>query len=283
MRFQDGPDEIGFRALVSRVAKKVDGRQRRTSRWELAAWELSIVPTLYANFLSARHHRATALTAPDARESPSSAHPIGAQIARTRRPRLSALPQGVGAAPERPRRPGDRRRGVSDQGAARRYRRADPALAGGRQHPGSRRAEEPRRVPRPRRRAVTIHPARVLEPDWFRTIAAALAERTTQARGPCTWYSLSRERYYEGQSTGDGDEIYYDLACCPTSAFWRAYTPKPGGAQTPLPSPPDEMTGGKLVAYYIHRKIDLRTHHRRRRAPYRSFVRFRAPPRNSTA
>ena len=73
--------------------------------------------------------------------------------ARSRGARSSALPQGVGAAPEQPRRPGHRRRRLPDEGAARRHRRADPARAGSRQHhrPGA--ARQPRGVPGARRRA----------------------------------------------------------------------------------------------------------------------------------
>ena len=76
----------------------------------------------------------------------------GPEVARSGRARLSALPEGMGAAAQRARREGGRRRGLPDQGAARPDGRPDPAQAG-RGHdyrPG--RSPEPERLPRPRRR-----------------------------------------------------------------------------------------------------------------------------------
>ena len=109
----------------------------------------------------------------------------------------------MGAAAERTRRTGDRRRGVPDEGAARPDRRPRAARTGGRQHPGPGRAPEPRRVPGAgRRRGGDSRRRGVARPrlvQGHRRRIVARGHDPLARRADAPLLHRSRERDHEGR------------------------------------------------------------------------------------
>ncbi len=135
-------------------------------------------------------------------------HPLRTEVSRPRRARLSALPQGMGAAAQRARREGHRRGHVSDQGAARRDRRPHSARAGSGQHRGGG-PQEPERLSRARRRArrdsrrPRLARPRLVQDDRRRLVAERHDEVARRADAPLL--HRPRQPDHEGRvELGDG-------------------------------------------------------------------------------
>ena len=278
-----GPDEIGFGAFGVERGEEVDGRHRVEPESALGSWPLRGA-LKYSPTLSMRTFFllvTIALTDADQRSRSPSRTSCGCFI------RSGPKSHGPGAH-DHPRffkdwvpllnARGARATGADafpDQGPARRHRRADPALAGSRQHPGSRRSGRTSRSSSP------------AAAGWSRfTPARSRAIPTGSAPSPAARGATARRRWLEGPMhlyftdrdepiTKDmsnwsmDDEIYYDMDMMPdVRVLAAAYTPKAaGGAQRRRAAPrrrADRRRQARQRLRHPAADLDLRTHHRRR-------------------
>ena len=210
-------------------------------------------------------------------------HPVRAEVARPGRARLSAVPQGMGAAAQRARREGDRCGRVPHQGSARRDRRPHPPQAGSGQHHRSGGSQEPERLSRARRRA-RRHSRRCRSRTIRTGSRASSAARGATARpsgskARCsstspTATARSRRTRRTGRWTTRSTTTW---TSCPRPAILaaRLHAEAVGARNASAQKRADELTGGgKRVSIY-DMQPQMWTYERTvdgGRTPYRAFV-----------
>ena len=205
-------------------------------------------------------------------------HPLRAEVARPGRARLSAVPEGVGAAAQRARRAGDRRGGVS------RPRRSSTRPTSSILHAqeagniaDAGRSPEPRRVPRARRRPRRhsrrrrLARSRLVQGHRRRLVARTARRSGSKARCTSTSPIATARSRKDVSNWAMDDEIYYDMDMLPEArVLAAAYTPKPLGARNAERAEARRRAHRRRQAREHLRHpaadVDLRAHRRRRRA-----------------